>query len=253
MKERIKKIILNKNLYYFIMITFVFFGTFAKMEYATDTYCTLAFSIRETITQFAALGRYIVILFLGILKLIKLKPESIYFISFALSLVCMIISLFKVYNMIMEDVKDNILRIIIPVLIILNIFSIELFLFIEKGVMLFSILACVLAAEKMKKWLENKQKRYIIQACIYMLIANFSYQGVIGIFVAISLIYILKYSKNIKDFIVNNIAVACTYGIPTIIDYILVKFTVRGDRVNGEIILSESIKKIMANTRKNDK
>ena len=86
-----------------------------------------------------------------------------------------------------------------------------------------------------------------------MLIANFSYQGVVGIFVAISLIYILKYSKNIKEFIINNVVVAMLYGIPAIIDYLLIKFTYSGTRVSGQIILSQSLKKVILSTRKYDK
>ena len=76
-----------------------------------------------------------------------------------------------------------------------------------------------------------------------MLLANFSYQGVVGIFVAISIIYILKYSKNIKEFVINNICVALSYGIPAIIDYLLIKICYISSRINGEIILSGSLKK----------
>lgn len=76
-----------------------------------------------------------------------------------------------------------------------------------------------------------------------MLLSNFSYQGVVGIFIAIAIIYILKYSKNIKEFIINNIVVALSYGIPAIIDYVLIKIVCKSSRVSGNIIWPESLKK----------
>ena len=38
-----------------------------------------------------------------------------------------------------------------------------------------------------------------------MFLANGSYQGTVGLFVAVTLIYIIKYSKNIKDFILLSL------------------------------------------------
>ena len=44
-----KNILENKNLAYFFAITLIFFGVFAKMEYAADTYAVFNFSARELI------------------------------------------------------------------------------------------------------------------------------------------------------------------------------------------------------------
>ena len=115
--------------------------------------------------------------------------------------------------------------------------------------MVFAVLMSILAVCDIKKWLETKEKKYLITTFIFMLLANFSYQGVVGIFVAISLIYILKYSKTIKQFIVNNVVVALSYGIPAIIDYALIKILYSSGRVSGSIILSESIQKVYTNTQ----
>ena len=249
MNKKIKEVLLNKNIWFFTAITFIFFGMLIKMEFAADSYATLTFSLRELIGQFAPLGRFVLVIAFGITKILELKSETTYLLSYILAIVCMGISLYKLYNLIKPDVQSNIAKKITPILIILNAFSIELFLYIEKGIMVFAVLMSILAVCDIKKWLETKQKKYLITTFIFMLLANFSYQGVVGIFVAISLVYILKYSKNIKQFIVNNVVVALSYGIPAIIDYALIKILYSSGRVSGSIILSESIQKVFTNTQ----
>ena len=248
MKQKIKDIFKNRNIWFFSIVTILFFGVLVRVEFATDTYAVFNFSARALFEQFASSGRFVTAIIGTILKLLNIKNETMYIYSFILAIICMIISQYKLYKIIKFDVKNNILNKIIPILIVLNAFSIELFLFIEKGIMVMAVLMCILALENIIKSFEEKKKKYIIYATIYMLIANCSYQGVVGIFVAISLIYILKYSKSIKEFFINNIVVALVYGIPAIIDYIVVKILYSSSRINGKIILSESLEKIYLST-----
>ena len=240
MKQKLKSIFLDKSLWIFSAITLIFFGIFAKMEFAVDSYATLTFSIKGFITQFASSGRFCLVIVGVILKMLNLKYETIYIISFIGAIVCMIISLYKLYLIIKDDIKNDILKILIPTLIVLNAFSLELFLFIEKGIMLFGVMVCIFAVGEIKKWLESKNKKYLVTTFIFMLLGNFSYQGVVGIFVAIAIIYIIKYSKNIKEFIINNIVVALSYGIPAVIDYLLIKVLYSSSRVTGNIDFARS-------------
>lgn len=249
MKKYIKNILTDNVLWIFTAITLIFFGTLYKMEFAVDTYATLSFTMKEFINQFASSGRFLLV-FVGIIfKILNFNNKTIYILSYLMAIMCMVISLYKLYSIIKEDIGSKFLKILIPILIVLNAFSLELFLFIEKGIMLFGVTMCIFAVGEIKKWLESKNKKYLILSGIFMLLANFSYQGVVGIFVAISIIYILKYSKNIKEFVINNISVALSYGIPAIIDYLLIKICYISSRINGEIILSESLKKIYKSSK----
>lgn len=100
-----------------------------------------------------------------------------------------------------------------------------------------------MAVEQICKFLEGNKKGLLL-AIIFMIISNCCYQGTVGLFVAILLIYIIKYSKNVKDFLKNNIIVALCYGIPAIINFLILKVILTNSRVSGNIILSESITKI---------
>lgn len=251
----------KKVLAIYAIITLVFFGILIKMEYATDTYSVFNFNKEQIFMQYAMSGRFITAVIGRLVKIVNISEQAMYIGSWLLAIVCVAFSQYKLYTIIEKDVQSKFLKLLIPILIIINPFSIELFLYIEKGIMWFGILMCVLALNNLIKFFElhynsdiinqnNKHKKYkyIIYSILLMFLANCSYQGIIGIFVAIALIYILKYSKNIKQFIINNVIVGLIYGIPTIANYLIVKILYKASRVNGDIILQESLQKIHLGT-----
>ena len=226
---------------YYLLITLIFFGILIKLEYATDTYAVFNFNQEAVYMQFAMSGRFVTAILFSILKIAQIPEIVIYFISWFVAIICATLCQIRLYKII--DIKNKVLKILIPTLTIINPFSIELFLYIEKGIMWFGILMCIFAIEKIIKYLENGKKKNIMYAIIFMTIANASYQGIIGIFISILLVYILKY----KNFIKNNIIVGITYAIPAFLNYILVKNIYSESRINGEIVLIQSVKKIVEN------
>lgn len=244
MHEKIMNVLKDKNLYIFFLITMVFFGSFCLMQYAPDTYSVFVNNTKETVIHFFSCGRFITgFVFYIIKEIFNFNTTIIYALSYMTAIACTTLSLYKLYKLLKRDIKDNLLCIIISVLIIINPFSIELFVYIEKGILMFSVLMSILAIEKGIEFLEGDKKSSIF-AIIYMFLANCSYQGTVGIFVAISLIYIIRYSKNIKQFLINNIFIALFYGIPAIINLLLIKLFYSNNRVKGTVILSESFNKI---------
>ena len=239
---------MKKIFIFYIFITALFFGILIKLEFATDTYAVFNFNKEEAFMQYAMSGRFITGFIFKIFKSINISEKLIYFLSYLLSVICTILSQYFLYKIIEKDVKNRGIRILIPTLIIINPFSIELFLFIEKGIMWFGILMCIVAVKSVVDFFETKQKKYIIYAIVWMFMANCSYQGVVGIFAVILLVYILKYARNIKEFLINNAIVGSVYSIAAIIDYLLVKILFKSSRINGNINIIESIKIILKNT-----
>ena len=238
---------MKKIFIFYTFITLLFFGILIKLEFATDTYAVFNFNKEEVFMQYAMSGRFITGFIFKIFKSINISDKIIYLMSSFLAVICAILSQYFFYKII-EDVKNKTIRILIPTLIIINPFSIELFLFIEKGIMWFGVLMCIIAVKCVIEFFETKQKKHIIYSAVCMLIANCSYQGIVGIFGTILLVYILKYSKSIKEFLINNIVVGSIYAIPAIIDYLLVKILFKSSRINGKINTLESIKIILKNT-----
>ena len=238
----------NKAFLWYLFIVILFFGMLIKLEYATDTYAVFNFDKEAVYMQYAMSGRFISAIVLKFIKIANFSEYAFYFSSYILAIVCATISQYKLYTTIGKDVGNKILKIIIPTLIIINPFAIELFLFIEKGLMWLGILMCVLALENFQKYLEIKNNKYLLYSTIFMFIANCLYQGVIGIFLSISFVFILKYSKDIKQFILNNFIAGLIYGVPAIADFFAVKILFKSSRINGQIIFLDSLKKIWQNT-----
>lgn len=249
LKEKCHEIITDKNLYIFSVITIIFFGAFCMLQYALDTYSVFTDTIRKTALHFFSCGRYITgLATIFAMKILKLDNTGTYYLSYIFAMVCTIISLYRLNNIIKKYTNNNALSIISTSLIIINPFSIELYIYIEKGIMMLSVLLCVLAVEQICKFFEGNKKS-IIWAMILMFMANCAYQGTVGIFVAVSMIFILKYSDNIKKFIINNIVVALTYGIPALLNFLSVRFLFSNDRVSGNMVLTETMSKVIAGSK----
>lgn len=248
MKEKIKNTLTDKKFYIFLMITLIFFGIFQKLEYATDTYCVFVTSTKKYCQHFINCGRFISALCLAITKVLKFNPTQIYTISYLLAILVTTVSMYVLYNILAKDVKSKLTAFIIAIMIIINLFSIELYLFLEKGIMMLSVLFCVLAFKHFVKYLEGNKKE-LTATLLYMTLANFSYQGTVGLFIALSAIYIIKQSRTFKQFIKYNIVAALCYGIPAAIDYAIVKYAFKNSRVSNEVNIVESAKLIWKNTK----
>ena len=219
-----------------------------KIEYATDTYSVFNFDKQAIFMQYAMSGRFITAILGKIVKTIDLSEQAIYLGSYILAMTCSVFSQYLLYTIIEKNVESKILNLTIPTLIIINPFSIELFLYIEKGIMWFGILMCIAGLKSIIIFFDTKKKKYIILALIEIFIANCSYQGIVGIFASVSLVYIIKYSKNIKQFIINNVLIGTTYTMPAVVDYFLVKAFFESSRINGKITILKSFNKILKNT-----
>ena len=246
--QKIIKKLKDKNLYFSLLITLVFFGIFIKMEYATDTYSVFASYQKEIFNHFIESGRFVTAIWWGAACVFNLSDYVTYLSSFILAIICITLAIFNLCLVINKKIENSTVSLILSAITIINPFAIELFLFIEKGVFGLGILLSVLAFSKFVKYLEG-DKKSLIFIFIFMLIATFCYQGVIGLFIAISAVYVIIHNKNIKDFIKNNIIILLGYGIPAIINLIIVKFIYGNSRVTGEIVLGESIQKIIQGSK----
>lgn len=208
--EKIKMICKDKKLWIFALITIVFYGALTKLNFMTDTYAVLETSTKEMTNHFIISGRFVTAIFYAICSVLNFKEEIMYILSFVIAIISATFSMYKLYNIIEKEISSEIISMLIAVLIIANLFSIELFLYIEKGILMLSVLFSVLAFEQMTKYFKGK-KHSFLYAMLYMLLANFSYQGTVALFVALSLIWIVKYTTDVKSFFKNNIITALCY------------------------------------------
>lgn len=244
-QQMIKGVLENRILQFFFLISILFFGIYVKVEYATDTYSIYSSDYIGPLQHFIVSGRFITAGFWYIISILNLSISMGYIASFFIGIISFTLSQYYLYKIIQKELNNKVISAIISIMIILNAFSIELFLFFEKGILALSILLNVLALKYLIKFFEGR-KKYIIYSLIFMILANFSYQGTVALFVALALVFILKYSKNIKDFIYKNVIVAIIYGISASLNYAFVKFIFHNSRTEqgGSNILL-SIRKVI--------
>lgn len=247
--EKVKKNIAKKEMWIFLSITILFLGMFFKMDFSPDTYRVFSQGARDTCLHFLQCGRIITASAFALVHILKFNDVTIYILSFILGIVSMTLSQFKLFNMLKTDIKNKYIAIIVSTLIILNVFSIELMMYIEKGILCLSVLLNICAIEQIKKYFENRNITNVIFSILFMFLANCAYQGTVAIFVIISMIYIIKNSHNFKKFIYNNIIIAIVYAIPAVLNFIMVRFIFGNSRVNGNLNIEESMIKIIDGTR----
>lgn len=226
---------LKDNVFWLVVIvTMLFFGIFIKLEYATDTYSIFNVDYNIPLKHFMQSGRFVTAFFWMIISVLNFGIYKAYILSFCIAIFSISLSIYKIYNILNRKINNKILCLIISILVILNAFSIELFLFFEKGTLSLSILMSIIAIEYLIEFLESNRIRNIVFSMLAMLIATFSYQGTIAIFIAIATIYVVIYSKNVISFLKNNIIVVSIYGVPAIVNFLVVNTIFSNSRVSDE-------------------
>lgn len=253
-KKYIEKYVQDKNLLIIALLVIAFFGMLIHVEYATDTYCVFSVGGREIVQTFINSGRVITAGFFAVCKVLKFSNNMIYRLSFLIALASMTISIYVLNNSIKTMLKNKLKEkptLIISIITILNIFAFELFLYVEKGIMVSSVLFAVIAFDIIVKFFEEKKFDYkkLILSLIMMILATFSYQGTAALFIALATVYIATNTKSVKDFFYKNIVVALLYGIPGILNFIIVKVFGITNRITGNIVLKDSLIKIYESTR----
>ena len=106
--KKLKEILLDSKLYLFGIITLIFFGAFAKIQYAPDTYFVFSSGTKAVVTQFFSCGRFITGIAAGIcMKILNLRNNYIYILSYTFAIIFTTISLYKLYNLIHKDIKTK--------------------------------------------------------------------------------------------------------------------------------------------------
>lgn len=105
-ENKLKKLIFDKNLYIFSLITILFFGIFCIIQYAPDTYTVFTDSLKSRALHFCSCGRFISGFYLYFVrKILDIGNRGTYVISYAIAIICMIISLYKLNKIIKKDIK----------------------------------------------------------------------------------------------------------------------------------------------------
>ncbi len=238
----------DKKLYLFLGIVVLFFGLLHRMNFSVDTYLLLSSPNYSYVKEYLGAGRIFTYLLFFLMGSLRIPHYIMYLVSYVMGIVLLTIAIYELYKVLKKYIDNKVLEIVIPTAILINPFIIELWLFIEAGIMMLSILGCVEAFKYFDKYLEKKEKINLLYSFIWMLIAAFSYQGTLALFIALSVFSVVVRSKKFISFIINNILMGLIYGLPTIGNYVLIRLF-SNNRVSGSFNISKTIHTVLESSK----
>ena len=222
-------------------------GADCLTEYATDSYTTFVTSMWKH--MMVDNGRIISgAVYYVFENLLRLSPGTVYLISYTASVVFLTLALYVVSRRIQNATHSLLWTVLLSVGLIANVFLIELFLFIEKGLFMLGILLVALAFDRTAQFLEDGCCRHLLSAAAALIAAVFIYQTLPGLYVVLCLPFILQNASNLKQFFKNNVVVALLYAVSMGLGLLVTKFIFASIRLGDDTsILSafaESIRQL---------
>lgn len=207
------------------VLVILLFGVNIYLSYATDTYVTLTkgFSYAAG-DMFTRNGRPVISLIYYLCSLTGLSWTTFYYLSSFISLILLIVAIYLLNETLSFYIENENIRILISFVSIANIFILEFFMFIEKMCFILAILFVILALSNLEKYFRLKNNKYLIYALVFMILTVFTYQGIMALFVMLSIPLVFKHSSNLKEYIKNIVIVGLLYGIPLALALLGFKF-----------------------------
>ena len=214
-----------------ILLIMLFFGVNLYRSFATDTYVTFDRGFYNSFKDVTMRnGRPIWGLLYGLHYLSGPSSESYYYISSISALIFLGLSIW-IYQGILEKYGggEN-ARIILAFAGIANIFIVEFFMYLEKCAFTLSILFVVASVYWIEKFFSEKKKRYFFPAVLGLVLAVFTYQSTIALFVILSIPLAMKNAEKFKNYLLNGLAIGIVYAIPVLLDLAAFKFIFKSKR-----------------------
>lgn len=236
----------KQRLLLYFLIVMIFFGTFLKPDFATDTYAYAMGDFSDIVSNFLRCGR---IFTAGIYTLLRLAHINICYVNVACFIIAVTSLTFALY--ILEKLlrkhflKNRLWSFILPLVILVNPFIIEYFLFIEKGIMCFCILLCTLSAYYYANYLDHRRHSDLLKVVFLNIFATFWYQGVIGLFIVLATMITALKSKQWLQFIKDTLLSVGLYAVGPLLNVIVIKLFFADGRTSGGLNIIEAAKMVI--------
>lgn len=236
----------KRRLLLYFLIVLIFFGSFSKPDFATDTYAYAVGDFAGIVDNFLRCGR---IFTAGLYTILRLLGVNILFVNFGCFLLAVISLTFALYileKLLRQNfVKSNLWSFLLPLIILINPFIIDFFLFIEKGIMCFTIFLCVLSVYYYNKFLDSRRRQDLFKVLFLNIFATFWYQGIIGLFIVLATMVTILKSKQWRSFIRDTALSVGLYLVGPVVNIIVIKLISSNGRASGGFDIFAAAKVVM--------
>lgn len=187
---------------YCLMAMLMLVGATIFPNFATDTYATFAHPADAAVDMLTRNGRPVTGLIYKIAVMFNITGVASIWVYTILGFVCLYLAIVLYQESIRKYIKNDLIRCLVSVLAICNIYIVEFLMFLEKVAFLLAILCCVIAYRGVKKVIEGESINKIIDfvgAMVALIIAACTYQPVLSLFVVLLLPIILRKQYVWKD------------------------------------------------------
>lgn len=223
------------------LLCLCFFSMDVFIEYATDTYALFQ-NLNEVVDIMIRYNSRIIV---GVVFQLwywsGIANETFYYISYFIAIFMLVAAVFLLQKILRNMIKNEFLRIAMSFVTIANVYIIEYFMFIEKGLFIFAIFFNVAAFFYMFRFFNDKRKRNCFLSFLCLACAMFTYQGTVGLFVVLCLPFAYRSAVNLKVYIRNICYTMFVYGSACIVDYFVLTFIFGSTKLKDSGLQSDDI------------
>lgn len=234
-----------QRLLLYFLIVLIFFGAFSKPDFATDTYAYALGDFSEITNNFLRCGRIFTAGIYTILRLLSINISLINFACFIVATISLTFALYFLEKLLRKNfISNQLWSFLLPIILLINPFIIEYFLFIEKGIMCFCILLCVLSAQCYANYLDHRKRTDLFKVLLLNVFATFWYQGVIGLFIVLATMLTVTKAKQWLLFLKDTVISIGLYIIGPLINVMMIKLFFADGRTSGGLNVIEAAKMV---------
>ena len=221
----------------------LFFGGTIHIKYASDTYGTFATGFYQQATSWMipVNGRLVIGLIYMIFGALGLSDEVAYYTSVLGGIIILGIALVVYVKMLDEYGLSENKRIMLAFGVIANIFIVEYFCFVETIGYMMAVLFNVLAASCLVSYLKNKEKHLYIASIMFVILAFFTYQGTIALFIVLVMPFAYYYSKDVKSYLANIFRLGVVYVVAAGLGITVIKLILNSNRASTKFNLINNL------------
>lgn len=235
-------------------LVLLYFGINSYLSFATDTFATFSTGFYGAGLDMAMRnGRPVIGVMYILYALSGLSNVSFYYISSLLALLFLVCSVWIYQSTLTRyGVKENI-GILLAFASVANIFIIEYFMFIEKCGFMLAILLNVIGVYWIEKFFDDHKIRHCCFSMVSMILAAFTYQGTIALFVILSMPFASRRAKTFRQYFLNGTAILVTYISSALINLLAFRFIFKNTRISAEINYFAQLKSVLEGVGYNSK
>lgn len=196
---------------YCVLLVALFFGGIFYINFATDTYAVFSCVSASGTDMIIRNGRIVIGLLYKLWALLHISNQAFYYISYCLALVCMLLSVWLISRLLCRYIEDELLATTVAFVTVANVLVVEYFTFIEKIGFMLAILFVCLAAYRFERFARRGDRFSYVLAILFTVFAAFTYQGVVALFVVLTLPLVLRYADTIRQYLTKLVLIGVVY------------------------------------------